>query len=514
LANWLVVGTLVVAGLAVVGVRTYNARNHSAASQDNTSRPETIAVLPFHDITATSSDSFAIGITDAIISRLTSLQNLAVRPTASVLKYAKETPEAMEVAKALAVNSILEGTYQRAPGVTRVTVQLIDGRTGTAKWSQRYDLKNADILSFEDQVAAKVVEGLQIQISPTEQKAIQQPVTASVAAYTDYLQARADFAQYFVSSQLDSLEKAKSLLLHATSLDKNFADAYALLAELYSFQAANFTENAEANLKQAEAMAQRAVKINPDSAEASIALGGIYGEEGREEEAIRTLRKAVLLAPNNETAWQMLAYAYYYAGLGELAEQGYRRVVELNPIPPQPHWMHARMLLYVGREAEAEQEMRQVVAQNPSQFKALAYFGALLYYEGKLDEAETMLARSLQLAPASSDLTAQIMAAFLYASRGQREKIDHRVLEARPALVVDGDQAYWTGGIYALLGDKQHALEWLKRAVALGDVNYPWFQRDKTYDSLRSDPQYQSIMAGVRQRWEAYKKEFDPTSSS
>ena len=504
-----------VAALAIVGVigwRLYQDRSRVPHISKVDVKPsvETVAVLPFQDISATASDSWAIGITDAIISRLTSLQNLAVRPTTSVLKYAKEVPDPVEVAKALGVDSVLEGTYQRAAGVTRVTVQLIDGHTGTAKWSQRYDLKSADILTFEDEVAEKVVEGMQVQISPTEQKAIERPVTTNVEAYTDYLQARADFAQYLVSSQLDSLEKARSLLSHAISLDKDFADAYALLAELESFEAANFTENAGQNLRHAEAMAQQAVKINPDSAEAAIALGGIYGEEGREQQAIRTLKPAVARAPNNETAWQMLGYAYYYAGLNDLAEQDYRRVVELNSIPPQPHWMHARMLLYTGKEAEAEQEMRQVVAQNPGQFKALAYFGALLYYEGKVNEAESNLVRSLQLAPNSSDLTAQIMAAFLYASRGQREKIDRRVLSSRPELVVDGDQAYWTGGIFALLGDKPRALRWLRRAVELGDVNYPWFQRDKTYDGLRSDPEYQVVMAGVRQKWEAYRNEFEP----
>jgi eukaryotic-like serine/threonine-protein kinase len=80
-----------------------------------------------------------------------------------------------------------------------------------------------------------------------------------------------------------------------------------------------------------------------------------------------------------------------------------------------------------------------------------------------------------------------------------------------PAQLIDGDAAYWTAGLYALLGDKQNALLWLKRAVALGDVNYPWFERDKNFASLRSDPEYQNIMAGVRQRWEAYKNEFDPS---
>ena len=505
----LLAAVVVIAILAVIGVRTFRSAGSSSHDGQVAKPPETMAVLPFREISASTEDSWGVGITDAIISRLASLQNLAVRPTTSVLKYAKESPEPVEVAKALGVQSVLEGTYQRAAGVTRVTVQLIDGRTGTTKWSQRYDLKSADILSFEDEVASKVVEGLQIQISPTEQKAIQQPVTTSVEAYNDYLQARFYLNQYLENSQLASIEEGKRVLLHAISIDKNFADAYALLGEFQSFQAANFVEGAQENMKRAEVAAANAVRINPQSSEGWIALGGIYGEEGREQEAIRTLRRAVALAPNNGTAWQMLGYAYYYAGLGELAEQAYAKVVELNPSTPQPHWMHARMLLYMGRLGEAEQEMRQLLAKNPDQFKALAYFGGLLYYEGKLDEAETTLERGVQLSGHSSDYTAGIMAAFLYASRKQREKIDPRILQIHPAAVVDGDQAYWTGGIYALLGDQQHALEWLKRAVALGDVNYPWFEKDKNYDSLRGDAEYQAIMADVRKRWEAYRSEFD-----
>jgi serine/threonine protein kinase/Flp pilus assembly protein TadD len=508
----LLVAAVLVGVLTAVVVRTYQSVAHSSQANNIVAKPspETIAVLPFHDLSAATSDSWAIGITDAIISRLTSLQNLAVRPTTSVLKYAKETPEPTEVAKALGVQSILEGTYQRSADVIRVTVQLIDGRTGTTRWSQRYDLHSADILSFEDQIATKVVEGLQIEVSPAEQKSIQQPVTTSVDAYNDYLQARFHFNEYLVYSRLDSLEKGERLLLHAISLDKNFADAYALLAEFYSFQGANFAKDGEANLKRAEVAAQNALRINPQSSEGLIALGGIYGEEGREQEAIRTLRQAVTVAPNSETGWQVLGYSYYYAGLNELAEPAYRRVIELNPTPPQPRWMHARMLLYLGKTHEAEQEMRQVVAKNPDQFKALTYLGGMLYYEGRLDESEPILERAVLLSRDSGDDTSRLLAAFLYASRNQREKIDPRLFQYRPEQLIDGDAAYWLGGIYALLGDKQQALAWLKRAVALGDVNYPWFERDKNYDSLRADPEYQTTMAGVRQRWQAYRKQFAP----
>jgi TolB-like protein/Flp pilus assembly protein TadD len=508
----IVIATILLVGvMAAIAVHYYGSPAHSPQPEKTVVKaPETMAVLPFRDISAATTDSWGIGITDAIISRLTALQNLAVRPTTSVLKYARDAPEPVEAAKALNVESVLEGTYQRSSDVIRVTVQLIDGRTGNTKWSQRYDLRSADILSFEDQIATKVVEGLQIEISPTEQKAIEQPATNSVDAYNDYLQARFYLNEYFVHSRLDSIERGQRLLSHAISLDQNFADAYALLAELYGYQAANFTEDGAANIKRAVDAAQHTLRINPQSSEGLIALAFAYGEGGQEEEAIRTSRQAVGLAPNSAVAWETLGYSCYYGGLNELAERAWSRVVALNPTP-QPRWMHARTLLYSGKAKDAEEEMRSVVAANPDQFKALAYLGVVLYYEGKQDDAAVNLDRAVLLGGESKDDTARMLAGFLYASRGQREKIDPRLFQYRPEQIIDGDGAYWIGGIYALLGDRQQALDWLKRTATLGDVNYPWFERDKNYDSLRSDPEYQSIMASVRRRWEAYKHEFDPS---
>jgi eukaryotic-like serine/threonine-protein kinase len=510
---FLAAGLLVLLALGLY--QAYEHRDHTSnAGKVNVAAtgPQTIAVLPFHDLSETTDDSWAIGITDAIISRLASLQNLAVRPTTSVLKYAKNTPEPTEVAKVLNVESVLEGTYQRSAGVIRVTVQLIDGQTGVAKWSQRYDLHSADILTFEDQVATKVVDGLQIQISPAEQKSMQQQVTTNVDAYNDYLQARFYLNQYLATSRLDALENGRRAAQQAIALDENFADAYALMTQFYTFQGANFQEGAAENIKLGEAAARTALRIRPDSVEALIALASADSEEGREQEAIPASQKAVALAPNNEQAWQMLGYSAYYAGLNQLSEQAYRRIIALNPSALQPHWMVARMLLYQGKTDEAAQEMLSVVDKNPDHFKALAYYGMMLYYQGKLDQAEPVLQRALQNQHDPGDETAVETAGFLYASRGQRDKISSKLLQRDPEQVIDGDSAYWTAGIFALLGDKPHAIEWLRRTVALGNVNYPWFQRDKNFDSLRADPEYQSIMDSVRQRWEAYKKEFDPAS--
>jgi serine/threonine-protein kinase len=166
------------------------------------------------------------------------------------------------------------------------------------------------------------------------------------------------------------------------------------------------------------------------------------------------------------------------------------------------------MLLYVGRVPEAEQEMQQTLAIHPDHFKVLTFLGEFLYYQGKLDEAELYLRRAVELGHDGGDSTPLLASAFLYASRGERDRIDPEVFHAQPSQVIDGDEAYWTAGVYALLGERENALTWLRRAIELGNHNYPWFERDKNFDKLRSDSDYRSVMADVRRRWEQYRKDF------
>ena len=134
----------------------------------------TIAVLPFHNLSGQKGgDIWGVGMADAIISRLASLQNLAVRPTNSVLKYAAGADDPALAARELQVDSVLAGNYQTIGGVMRVSVQLIDH--GATRWGSRYDLRSADMLKFQDDVAQKVVEGLSVQLSGAEQERMHGP---------------------------------------------------------------------------------------------------------------------------------------------------------------------------------------------------------------------------------------------------------------------------------------------------------------------------------------------------
>jgi serine/threonine-protein kinase len=501
-----------VIGLLVIGYarsRSNHPAESAAARAVSPSQPDmrTVAVLPFRSLSGDSADeAWGVGMADAIITRLATLQNLAVRPTSSVLKYIKSSEDPSQVAQELQVDSVLYGTYQRSGGVVRVSVQLIDRQGRSARWAEHYDLHAYDMLKFQDEVAKKVVDGLQVQVSGKEQETLEAPVTTSPQAYNQYLQARFYRNDYFMRSQYESLHQGERYAQAAIAQDPSFAEAYALLATLYVMETANTSENAVANLALAEKAARRGIALKPNSADTLMALGGALTEQGRNLEALKVLRQATTLAPNSETGWDLLGYLYHYTGLLDLAEKAYDRSIDLNPTTTRIHWMHARMHLFQGRPQEAEQEMKRILAANPDQFKALAYMGEFLYYEDKLDEAEKALTRAAELGRNSGDEAPPMLAAFLYASRGQRDRIDPAIFRYHPEDFVDGDGAYWLGGIFAMLGDKTQALTWLRRAVAMGNHNFPWFQRDKNYSSLRNDPEYQKIMEEVRGHLEEYRR--------
>ena len=508
---------VVIAGVLAIAVGGWYWIRREAPSErpagETQPKLRTLAVLPLRGLSDNGGEeSWGIGMTDAIITRLTSLQNLAVRPTSSVLKYAKNPVDPAQAAQELGVESILDGTYQRAGDRIRITVQLIERNNQATRWAEHYDLKSKDLLSFQDEVAQKVVDGLRVKVSGQERELLTSPSTKSAEAYSLYLQGRVYKNEYFIRSQRDSLRRGEEVLQRALEADPSFADGHALLAMLYLLECANFREHSAANLLQGEKTARRAVELNPNSIEALLALGFALGQGGKNEEAIPRLRQAVIQAPNSEFAWDQLGYIYHYAGLDDLAERAYRRSLELDPTTPRIYWMHSRMLLYVGKVQEAEQGVRQALAIHPEQFKAMAFLGEFLYYQGKLEEAEPILQRAVELGRSSGDLAAPLMSAFLYAARGQRVKIDPGILLEKPEDVADGDVAYWTGGIHALLGEKAQALVWLRRTIQLGNHNYPWFVRDKNYDKLRGDRDYERMLAEVRNYADKYRQEFGASS--
>jgi tetratricopeptide (TPR) repeat protein len=224
----------------------------------------------------------------------------------------------------------------------------------------------------------------------------------------------------------------------------------------------------------------------------------VYAEQGKNADSLRILRQAVTLAPNSAIAWRFIGYVYHYAGLTDLAEAAWRRGRDLDPSPAQSYWMHGRMLLYQGKTHDAEEEVRRALERYPDQFKLLTILGYFLYYEGKLDEAQQTLDRASQLSAAQAGEEPMVMSAMVHASRGECDKINPRIFRYKPEEMVDGDLAEWIGAVYALLGEKEPALAWLRRAVQVEIITTPGSSATRTGTSCAEMPNSSASWAKSR----------------
>src|SRR4029453_2602235 len=237
---------------------------------------KSIAVLPFENLSNEKENAyFADGVQDEILTGLSRVAGLKVISRTSVMHY-KAGPKRnlREVATDLGVAHVLEGTVQRAGGRVRVNAQLIDARTDSQLWAERYDREIADVFAIESEVAEKIVAQLRAQISPSEKAAIEQKPTNNPEAYDAYLRGLAFEARYSSSYSPDLIRKATAFYERAVQLDPNFALAWARVSRAngriyYTCDDTTCIARREA----AKRALENAQKLEPNSPETLLALG-------------------------------------------------------------------------------------------------------------------------------------------------------------------------------------------------------------------------------------------------
>jgi TolB-like protein/class 3 adenylate cyclase/Flp pilus assembly protein TadD len=309
---------------------------------------KSIAVLPFQNLSDQKENAyFADGVQDEILTALTKIADLKVISRMSTMQY-KATAErdVREIAKALGVAHVLEGTVQRAGGRVRLSAQLIDARTDSQLWAERYDRDVADVFAIESELAGKIVAQLQAKISPSEKAAIEKPSTTDLAAYDLYLRAQELFADTTDAIHArEKLPQAAQLLDEAVGRDPHFIQAWGLLSRVHGAAYFRGHDHTPARLGLANAAVQTALRVQPGAGEAHLALaiyyyngfrdygrarselviarralpnsadvfrytGMIDRREGHWDEATRTLERALELDPRNYFTLQQLALAY------------------------------------------------------------------------------------------------------------------------------------------------------------------------------------------------------------
>jgi TolB-like protein/Flp pilus assembly protein TadD len=356
---------------------------------------KSIAVLPFDNLSDKKENAyFTYGVQDEILTNLAKVADLKVISRTSVRQYKSGVPRNLrEVAKELGVAHVVIGSVQRADGHVRVNAQLIDARTDSQLWAERYDRDVTDVFAIESELAGKIVAQLQAKISPSEKAAIDVRPTRDMEAFDLYLRAKQLVITFNETPDLrETLLKAVRLLDEATSRDGNFTLAYCWATRanemLYWFG----FDHTPARLAQARTMAQRALALAPDSGEAHLAQAWVYYHGDRDyvraREELAIARRAL---PNNADVYSVTGLIDRRQGQWEDAVRNLEKAAHLDPRNSEILIELAILYDVLRRYDDEESVVDRAIAANPD---STTYF-QMIRAEIELEKGNTKTARNL-----------------------------------------------------------------------------------------------------------------------
>jgi TolB-like protein/class 3 adenylate cyclase/Tfp pilus assembly protein PilF len=332
---------------------------------------KSIAVLPFENLSNEKENAyFADGVQDEILTGLSRVADLKVISRTSVMQY-KAGPKRnlREVATDLGVAHVLEGTVQRAGGRVRVNAQLIDARTDSQLWAERYDRDVADVFAIESELAQQIVSQLKSKLSPQEKAAIEQKPTADLIAHDLYVRAKTLIATAVSNTPLqEGLVEAVRLLNQAIERDPAFALAYYQLAHAHDLIYFAGLDHTPARLFMAHAAIQAVARLLPNSGEAHLALAkhlywGYHDYNGARKE----LSLAQKSLPNDPWAFVLAGYIDRRQGRWAESTKNLERAVELDPQNPQILQQIASSYNLLRRYADRERAFDRAIALTPKE---------------------------------------------------------------------------------------------------------------------------------------------------
>jgi TolB-like protein/tRNA A-37 threonylcarbamoyl transferase component Bud32/Flp pilus assembly protein TadD len=318
---------LVLALGTAVGVMSWNAESATAPAASG------IAVLPFENLSVDDENTFfADSVQDGILTKLARVADLKVISRTSVLPY-RGARSAQQIAHALNVTHVLEGSVRREAGRIFLNVQLIDARTDAHVWAERYDFDVNEVFAIQSGITQKVAEQLHARVSSVEEAAIKEPPTTDLVAYDRYSRAKnlVNGIAFSTRAKQDLLE-AVQLLSEAIARDPLFFDAYCQIAGAHDRIYFLGFDHTEARLKLSETVMQSIRRLRPDSGETHLAVAQhLYWAYGDYDRARAELNAARATLPNESRIPLLTGYIDRRQGRWEESLEGMKQALELDP---------------------------------------------------------------------------------------------------------------------------------------------------------------------------------------
>lgn len=481
-SRWLLLGGLVALAAAVLVV--YLLR-HPPGAPAAPPAITSLAVLPLANLSGDpAQEYFADGMTEALIGNLARIRALRVVSRTSVMRFKGGTRSLPEIARALSVDAIVEGSVLRTGDRVRISVQLIHVATDAHLWAREYERDLTDILKLQGEVSRAVAEEIQVQITAEERARLASAASVDPAAYQEYLLGQ----HYLWRLDEEDLTRAIDHFEQATRLDGRYAAAYAGLSHAWWWRGVWGAKSPKQVEVQSRAAALRALELDPQLAAAHVSTGRIkFSYDWDWSGAEMDFGRALELDPNSLDAHFFEGMLFMALGRFPESIAHIERAEQLDPLSATVQSAFGRILYRARRFDEAILHLNQAIELQP---EAPGNYGRLadVYEEmGRYDEALAVHEKEKRVSGRAQDLSPAV--ARIYARMGKADEA-RRILDLQRTR---GSQWFVLATTYAALGDKDEAFRLLFQVTEERDaLNY--VKTDPRLDSLHSDPRWQTLL--------------------
>jgi len=451
---------------------------------------KTIAILPFEDLSAEQKDKYlGISLADALANKFSNLNEITVRPTRAVLKYADSREDAAKIGREIQVDAVLDGRIQRVGERIRVSVQLIRASDNATIWTGNFDDQFTNFFAVQDSISQKVVQSLALRIDDKERKRFNRHGTENAEAYQEYLLGR-----YFLNKRsANDLDGAIKHFNRAIELDGQFALAFAGLAETHAIYPFYAVVPDKESLPKARIAATRALEIDGELAEAHTVLAYVQSQYDFDwKGAEKSYLHAIELNPNHATTRQWFGeFLAFQARFDESLAQ-MRKAVELDPTSLSA--VNAPALTYnASRQFEKALETTDKVLQMDGNFMIARHYKArALFFSGRRTEAFEIYRKIVTDSNESPFFKADL--GCLYGLAGDETEARRILSELTETAKEKYISPYYFAQVHIGLGEKEKAFELLRKAIAEHDNNVIVMKVGLNFDTVRNDTQFQEIL--------------------
>ena len=473
--------------IVVVGIGYFLFTKSSTKTEANSAvADDTIAVLPFKLISPNADNSYlSVGLADSLITKLSNVGSMTVRPTSSIVRYARGETDAANAGRDLQVAYIMDGSVQRDDDRVRVTVQLIRVADGKPIWANAYDTRFVDIFQVQDEISARITDALRVRLSADEQTRIKRPPTDNIEAYQNYLQGNESLAKI----SPENLKAAIGYFEQAIALDPNYALAYAKLSNAYALGASFNVPSAQAL---SEKNALRAVEIDPNLGEAQTSLAALqfwgYHDIAKAQDSFV---HALELNPNS--SYTHLYYGWFLVATGHFdeAERHVQRALEIDPLSQSNKADQGLPFYFSRRYEEARQFYRHSLDANDKFWYGHIRLSEACEALGDVDCALAEIKRGIELTPRDPGLRCELVR--MLALSGKKDEA-RQLMQEITAKGAPPARPYFVALAYAALGDTDEVFAALQRSLDEKDGWFCWIKVDPRMDAFRSDPRFDALL--------------------